>query len=91
MKMQLDVQMDEDAIELWLIVLRNSLRSTDPTAPDLFELLPAAVTLLATNLDLLGQICQIMESYILLDCPRVLQVDPICFCLMIDARTEFVI
>ena len=71
---QLDVQMDEDAIELWLIVLRNSLRNMDPSVPDLFELLPNAVGLLATNLDLLGHICQIMESYILLDCPRVLQV-----------------
>jgi len=66
--------MDEDAIELWLIALRNSLRNIDPAIPDLFELLPNAVNLLATNLDLLGQICQIMESYVLLDCPRVLQV-----------------
>lgn len=69
----LDVQMDEDAIELWLIVLRNSLRNLNPAVPDLFELLPSAIGLLGSNLDLLGPICQIMESYILLDCPRVLQ------------------
>lgn len=66
--------MDQDGIELWLITLRNSVPNHDPNVPDLFQLLPEAVRLLNENLDLLGHICQIMESYMLLDCPRILQV-----------------
>ncbi|KAG8825707.1 hypothetical protein FRC19_010697 [Serendipita sp. 401] len=69
----LSVQMEEDAVNLWLISLRNALPSRDPSIPDLFQLLPNAVGLLYSNLDLLGSICQIVESYLLLDCPRVLQ------------------
>jgi hypothetical protein len=66
--------MEEDAITLWLMTLRNSLPNDNPANPDMFQLLPTAVQQLATNLDLLGQICQVMESYVLLDSNRVLQV-----------------
>lgn len=66
--------MEEDAINLWLMTLRNSIPNNNPANPDLFQLLPTAVEQLATNLDLLGRICQVMESYVLLDSNRVLQV-----------------
>lgn len=70
--------MEEDAITLWLMTLRNSLPNDNPANPDMFQLLPTAVQQLATNLDLLGKICQVMESYVLLDSNRVLQVS-VCF------------
>ncbi|KAG8829540.1 hypothetical protein FRC17_006424 [Serendipita sp. 399] len=69
----LNVQMEDDAVELWLVSLRNSVPNHDPNVPDFFQLLPNAVELLYSNLDLLGTICQIIESYLLLDCSRVLQ------------------
>lgn len=69
------MQLDEDAFILWQASLRNTntLEAADGSA-SLFELVPLAVKLLAENLDLLGQITNIVDSYILLDAPRLLQV-----------------
>lgn len=68
------VQLDEDALILWQASLRNTntLESPDGSA-SLFELAPLVMRLLAENYDLLGKITTIVESYLLLDAPRLLQ------------------
>lgn len=40
----------------------------------MFDLFPEAVSILSSNLDLLGKVTSIVESYILLDAPTLLQV-----------------
>ncbi|KAF9008940.1 armadillo-type protein [Cyathus striatus] len=66
--------LDEDALNLWLAALRNTtVIGSVNGAPALSELLPQAISLLATNLDLLGRITDILESYFLLDAPGILQ------------------
>lgn len=45
-------------------------------APALIELVPDAIKLLATNLDLLGKTIDIVESYMLLEGAQILQVSP---------------
>ncbi|PVG00491.1 ARM repeat-containing protein [Serendipita vermifera] len=66
-------QMEDDALAIWLVTLRNTPQNSDAAKQVLFDLLPIAVEFMATNLDLLGTVCQIMESYLLLDYARVLQ------------------
>jgi hypothetical protein len=68
--------LDQDGLELWLSALRNAISNgtTPPGFPSLLDLAPAALHLLAENLDLLGTIVQIIEAYLLLDAPGVLQV-----------------
>lgn len=60
-----------------MAALRNtvSVASVDGT-PCLRDIFPEAMALLATNLDLLGSITRILESYILLDAVHVLKVNP---------------
>lgn len=51
-----------------------------PGTPSFYDILPMAILLLADNLDLLGSINGIIQSYIVLDCEGVLQVrifDPV--------------
>jgi hypothetical protein len=67
--------MEEDALIIWLVTLRNTPQHAEEAKNVLFGLLPRAVELMGTNLDLLGTICQVMESYMLLDYTRVLQVN----------------
>lgn len=69
------MQLEEDALELWQTALRQTttMESTNGQV-GLVELLPAAVNLLSQNLDLLGSIVSLIESYLLLDASRVLQV-----------------
>ncbi|CAG7848308.1 SubName: Full=Uncharacterized protein {ECO:0000313/EMBL:CCA73991.1} [Serendipita indica DSM 11827] len=69
----LSVQMEDDAINLWLVTLRNSVPNPNPTVPDIFELLPTSIHILNTNLDAVSGACQLIESYLLLDATRVLQ------------------
>ncbi|CAG8705785.1 6077_t:CDS:2, partial [Acaulospora colombiana] len=69
----LKAQMEEDGLAIWLVTLRNTPQDADAAKQVLFDLLPTAVEFMATNLDLLGTLCQIMESYLLLDYARVLQ------------------
>ncbi|KIP12739.1 hypothetical protein PHLGIDRAFT_97377 [Phlebiopsis gigantea 11061_1 CR5-6] len=66
-------QLDEDALILWQAALRNTDTLDGVDGSTLFSLLPLGVTLLAENLDLLGKITSIIDSYILLDPSRVLQ------------------
>ncbi|KDR83604.1 hypothetical protein GALMADRAFT_219426 [Galerina marginata CBS 339.88] len=62
------MQLDGDGLNLWIGSLRNTviIASVDGS-PCLRDLFPEAVSLLATNLDLLGSITRIIESYFLLD------------------------
>ena len=75
------LRLDEDGIMLWLAALRNAttLKATTPGGPALFDLLPGAIELLASNLDLLGTILSIVEAYLLLDATSVLQVRRLTF------------
>jgi hypothetical protein len=60
---------------LWRTTLRNATTIESINgAPCLLELFSLAVGLLSENLDLLGKIISIHESYLLLDAPRLLQV-----------------
>lgn len=70
------LRLDEDGLALWAISLRNasSILPTTPNAPSLASLLPGAIQLLGENLDLLGTILSIVESYLLLDAAHVLKV-----------------
>ncbi|CAL1700530.1 unnamed protein product [Somion occarium] len=67
-------QLDEDALNLWQTALRQT-NTIDAVSgqPGLIELLPLAIDLLSNNLDLLGKIVAILESYFLLDATRILQ------------------
>jgi len=68
------VQLDGDAIDLWLSALRNTSTGGGSASADLFDLLPIAVHQLGENFDLLGKVLHVIESYMLLDINRVLQV-----------------
>lgn len=61
-------------MNLWLAALRNSPGIVTDEPPSLRDLFPQAVNLLSTNLDLLGNITSIMESYFLLDGTHILRV-----------------
>ncbi|KAI0347520.1 ARM repeat-containing protein [Trametopsis cervina] len=67
-------QLDEDALTMWQAALRNTANLDDTASGvTLFELVPLALNLLANNFDLLGKIVNIVESYVLLDDSRLLQ------------------
>lgn len=69
------VQLDIDALNLWSSSLRNTLSvSTNDGSPCLRDIFPDAVSLLGTNLDILGSVVGIMESYFLLDAEYILKV-----------------
>ncbi|KAI0719492.1 ARM repeat-containing protein [Cerioporus squamosus] len=68
------LHLDKDALDLW----QSALRNTDTVlgmngAPGLIDLYPLLIDQLANNLDLLGSIVHIHQSYFLLDAPRILQ------------------
>ncbi|KAF8592605.1 ARM repeat-containing protein, partial [Ramaria rubella] len=66
--------LDEDGLRLWVAALKNALtlESTRSGAPALIDMFPDATLLVSENLDLLGTILTIVESYLLLDGNRVL-------------------
>ncbi|KZT19271.1 ARM repeat-containing protein [Neolentinus lepideus HHB14362 ss-1] len=68
------LQLDHDALLLWQAALRNvvSLDSIDGTR-SLVELLPLAIRLQSDDMDVVGDVIGIVESYLILDAPRVLQ------------------
>jgi hypothetical protein len=71
------VYLDEDGLLLWQCAIRNSLTIQSVNGdPSLLELYPRAMELLADNLDLLGKIISIHESYFLLDGQCILGVGP---------------
>jgi hypothetical protein len=60
---------------MWHAALCNTSTLDDINSGiSLFELVPLALNLLANNFDLLGRIVGIVDSYILLDAPWLLQV-----------------
>jgi hypothetical protein len=59
---------------LWLCALRNTPTGGGIASADVFDLLPIAVHQLGENFDLLGKVLHVIESYMLLDINRVLQV-----------------
>lgn len=66
--------LDEDGLVVWLAVLRNATSLTNPNSQCCVrDLFPRALSLLATNLDLLGRITGIMEAYFFLDAQTLLQ------------------
>ncbi|PPR07214.1 hypothetical protein CVT26_012647 [Gymnopilus dilepis] len=68
------IQLDGDGLNLWLGALRNTVTvASSDGRPCLRDLFPQAMALLATNLDLLGSITRIMESYFLLDAAHILE------------------
>ncbi|KAI1796323.1 ARM repeat-containing protein [Ganoderma leucocontextum] len=66
------IQLETDAFALWLSALRNT--NTLDGAPGLVELVPLIIQQLSGNLEMLGTIVHILESYFLLDASRILQV-----------------
>jgi hypothetical protein len=67
------VNLDEDGVNLWLAALRNSTTLQSTSTLNLLQLFPLAIGLLARNLDLLGKITFIVESYFFVDAFLVLQ------------------
>lgn len=68
------LHLDEDAIILWKAALHNAVSIEGANGvPGLIDLFPLAISLLSENLDLLGSVIMILESYYLLDASRVLQ------------------
>ncbi|KAI0068814.1 ARM repeat-containing protein [Artomyces pyxidatus] len=69
----LAVQLDDDALKLWIAALRNA-STLDSVAggPGLLDLFPLAIKLLSENLDLLGKLTTILEGYFLLNSTAVL-------------------
>lgn len=67
------INLDEDALNLWLAAVRNSSSLGYAGGPGLLDLVPLAVSLLSDNLDLLGKIVSIVESCLFVDAPAVLQ------------------
>jgi hypothetical protein len=65
---KLKLELDEDALNLWRTALRNThtIQPVQPGQEGLFQLAPIAIALLASNLDLLGSVLSIIESYIIL-------------------------
>ncbi|KAI6163060.1 ARM repeat-containing protein [Pisolithus thermaeus] len=67
------VHLDEDALGLWHAALRNAPTLQGASGPSLLQLFPLAISLLVGNLDLLGKVILIVESYLFVDAPLVLQ------------------
>ncbi|KAI9000953.1 ARM repeat-containing protein [Trametes punicea] len=68
------MHLDEDAFILWQSALRNTttIDGTNGTL-GLIDLVPLIIQQLSSNLEVLGTIVHIIESYFLLDAPRILQ------------------
>ncbi|KAF9247341.1 ARM repeat-containing protein [Melanogaster broomeanus] len=67
------VHLDDDGLNLWLAALRNSTTLQSTSVPNLLQLFPVAISALAGNLDLLGKVICIVESYLFVDASVVLQ------------------
>ncbi len=81
------MHLDEDAFVLWQAALRNTTTIEGVNgAPGLIDLVPLIVQQLSSNLDVLGTIVHIVESYILLDGPRILQVGILNMCIPTDSE-----
>lgn len=68
-------QLDENALLLWQAALRNTVTIEGVSgSPALIDLFPLLLSLLAVNLDLLGKIIGLVESYFLLGAELLLRV-----------------
>ncbi|THH11497.1 hypothetical protein EW145_g638 [Phellinidium pouzarii] len=68
------IQLDEDGLVLWKAALRNAVTlDSKDGLPSLLELFPIAIDFLSENLDLLGSITTVIQSYFVLDAIKVLQ------------------
>nr|GAT59975.1 predicted protein [Mycena chlorophos] len=65
--------LDEDAMNLWLSALRHTNTLQSATGVGLIDLYPKAVTMLATNLDLLGKAIDVVVAHFFLDAPLILR------------------
>ncbi|GAA5872418.1 hypothetical protein JCM16303_004510 [Sporobolomyces ruberrimus] len=63
------VYLQEDALELWQVLLRRSSTLT----PEMLALLPSLVTLIGQGTDILPRCLSIFESYLLLHASKVLE------------------
>ncbi|ESK94397.1 importin 11 [Moniliophthora roreri MCA 2997] len=66
------MNLDTDGALLWKEAMRSTTSATTGN-PSLSNLLPTAIRLLETNLDLLGSLLNIMESYFILNGEQILQ------------------
>ena len=73
------MNLDGDGIILWKEAMRNSLSATaaDGGRP-LIDLFPVCLNQLESNLDLLGSLLNVVDSYFLLEGPRILEVIYLC-------------
>ena len=72
---QAQIYLDEDALIMWQAALSNSTTLDDSqSGVTLFELAPLVISLVANNFDRLDKTVRIVESYLLLDASRLLQV-----------------
>ncbi|RDX55688.1 ARM repeat-containing protein [Lentinus brumalis] len=72
------LHLDKDALDLWQSALRNTNTILGMNGgPGLIDLYPLLIEQLANNLDLLGTIVHIHQSYFLLDAPRILQLSAV--------------
>ncbi|KIM90936.1 hypothetical protein PILCRDRAFT_1173 [Piloderma croceum F 1598] len=78
--------LDEDALLLWQTAVRNTVTVESVNgAPALIDLFPLLMSLLRVNLDLLGKIIGIMESYFLLGAQLILQTSAVdVFCAIFE-------
>lgn len=67
------VYLQEDALELWLALLKRS----SALSTEMLGLLPMLVALIASATDVLPRCLSILESYLLLDAVSVLHVSPV--------------
>ncbi|GAA5940300.1 karyopherin KAP120 [Sporobolomyces koalae] len=63
------IYLQEDALELWQVLLRRSAS----LSPEMLALLPALVTLVREGTDVLPRCLSIFESFLLLDSTRVIE------------------
>ncbi|EEB98277.1 hypothetical protein MPER_02244, partial [Moniliophthora perniciosa FA553] len=66
------MNLDTDGALLWKEAMRSTTSGTTGN-PSLSNLLPTAIRLLETNLDLLGSLLNIMQSYFILNGEQILQ------------------
>lgn len=71
------LQLDEDGMLLWQAALHNCVMLQSQLGqPSLLDLFPLAINLLSNDLDMLGSITLILESYFVLDVNSILNVRP---------------
>ncbi|KAG8934669.1 hypothetical protein FRC02_009496 [Tulasnella sp. 418] len=66
-------QLEGDGLILWATALKEAVSLSTATSPNLVELLPQAIHMLENDLDVLGHVTWILESYYILDADSILQ------------------